>query len=130
MSDRTLGKARGLNSIADPKAFKGSNGRNRLGLPTPPPPPVPAARPEPLPVRAPLADEPRPVQISEVSRHGGLGQPQQIDQVADAELPGHEHVQEPDPHGVGEAPEQEVEIGDGAGWGDHGEGAWHGAPIR
>ncbi|MEL7210106.1 MAG: hypothetical protein AAGK32_18065, partial [Actinomycetota bacterium] len=30
MSDKTLGNARGLNSIADPKKFKGSAGRAKL----------------------------------------------------------------------------------------------------
>ena len=55
--DKTLGKARGLNSIADPKAFKGSNGRNRLGVPAPPPAPVPAPRPEPRRARPPAPDE-------------------------------------------------------------------------
>lgn len=38
MSERTLGKARGLNSIADPADFKGSRGRRRDPDPTPPPP--------------------------------------------------------------------------------------------
>ncbi|MEM7338137.1 MAG: hypothetical protein AAF467_05790 [Actinomycetota bacterium] len=33
MSDKTLGKARGLNTIADPKAFKGSAGRSKLTKP-------------------------------------------------------------------------------------------------
>ncbi len=44
MSERTLGKARGLNSIADPSEFKGSRGRRRTKAepePTPPPPPRP-----------------------------------------------------------------------------------------
>lgn len=42
MSERTLGKARGLNSIADPSDFKGSRGRReaKQAEPTPPPPRV------------------------------------------------------------------------------------------
>lgn len=46
MSDGTLGRARGLNSIADPAQFKGSRGRaGRTPLPAaaPPPEPEPAA---------------------------------------------------------------------------------------
>jgi len=42
MSEKNLSKARGLNSIADPKSFKGSAGRSRVAEP----PPV-----EPEPVR-------------------------------------------------------------------------------
>ncbi|MGF1598777.1 MAG: hypothetical protein ACFCVK_17920 [Acidimicrobiales bacterium] len=38
MSDKTLGKARGLNSIADPRDFKGSSGRSRPGRPGDDPP--------------------------------------------------------------------------------------------
>ena len=38
MSERTLGKARGLNSIADPADFKGSRGRHRATGDGPPPP--------------------------------------------------------------------------------------------
>lgn len=43
MSDKTLGKARGLNSIADPRDFKGTPGRRRRAAPDtdPPPPPPP-----------------------------------------------------------------------------------------
>lgn len=71
MSDKTtLGKARGLNSIADPKQFKGSAGRAKLArpkdepdtAPAPPPPPVADTPPQPAPPtarRAP-ADEPAP----------------------------------------------------------------------
>ncbi len=47
MSDQTLGKARGLNSIADPRAFKGTSGRNRPG--DTPSPPAPAADPATTP---------------------------------------------------------------------------------
>lgn len=50
MSDKTLGKARGLNSIADPREFKGTAGRRRR---TPPPPPV-----APTPSVPPPATEP------------------------------------------------------------------------
>ncbi len=39
MSERTLGKARGLNSIADPSDFKGRRGRREAVTPDPPPPP-------------------------------------------------------------------------------------------
>ena len=42
MSDQTLGRARGLNSIADPSSFKGSRGRrNRAAEEAAPPPPPP-----------------------------------------------------------------------------------------
>jgi len=43
VSDKTLGKARGLNSIANPRDFKGSSGRRRQPSPeaAPPPPPPP-----------------------------------------------------------------------------------------
>lgn len=42
MSEKTLGKARGLNSIADPSDFKGSRGRRRdRQEPAAPPPPRP-----------------------------------------------------------------------------------------
>lgn len=37
MSDRTLGRARGLNSIADPSEFRGSRGRPGRPAPAPPP---------------------------------------------------------------------------------------------
>ena len=40
MSDRTLGRARGLNSIADPSDFKGSRGRPSRPAEEPTPPPV------------------------------------------------------------------------------------------
>ncbi len=67
MSEQTLGKARGLNSIADPSEFKGRRGRKERRVvdeqPTPPPPrvedraeptvePEPAATPPPTPHRA------------------------------------------------------------------------------
>lgn len=52
MSDGTLGRARGLNSIADPAQFKGSKGRTTRT-------PVPAAAPPPeVPAPEPAADEP------------------------------------------------------------------------
>ncbi len=46
MSERTLGKARGLNSIADPADFKGSRGRRDTPVDEPeaPPPPRPQDR--------------------------------------------------------------------------------------
>ncbi len=54
MSDGTLGRARGLNSIADPAQFKGSRGRaTRTPVPAAAPPPEPPA-PEPV------AEEPAP----------------------------------------------------------------------
>ena len=47
MSEKTLGKARGLNSIADPSDFKGSRGRRRDRKdPAAPPPPRPEDRAE------------------------------------------------------------------------------------
>ncbi len=49
MSDQTLGRARGLNSIADPADFKGSRGRRGRGA-TEPEPPAEAPQPEPEPV--------------------------------------------------------------------------------
>ncbi len=67
MSEQTLGKARGLNSIADPSEFKGRRGRKDRRVvdeaPAPPPPrvqdqaevvaePEPAATPPPTPHRA------------------------------------------------------------------------------
>lgn len=53
MSEKTLGKARGLNSIADPSDFKGSRGRRRdRKEPAAPPPP----RPEDLAETAPIVD--------------------------------------------------------------------------
>lgn len=42
MSDKTLGNARGLNSIADPRQFKGSSGRAKLTEQPAPEPPHPA----------------------------------------------------------------------------------------
>ena len=47
MSERTLGKARGLNSIADPAEFKGSRGRRET--PSDGPHEVPPAPPPPRP---------------------------------------------------------------------------------
>ena len=56
MTDKTLGKARGLNSIANPRDFKGSPGRRRVEEKTPPPPaPKPEQRRE-----VPAADAPKP----------------------------------------------------------------------
>lgn len=47
MSKRTLGKARGLNSIADPSEFKGASGRRPAPeAEAPPPPPTPDPEPE------------------------------------------------------------------------------------
>jgi len=56
MSD--LSKARGLNSIADPRQFKGASGRGRTPRPAaprqaPPEPPPPVERPDPPPVATP-----------------------------------------------------------------------------
>ncbi len=46
MSDKTLGRARGLNSIADPSDFKGSRGRaGRTPVPAAAPPPEDEAEP-------------------------------------------------------------------------------------
>lgn len=71
MSERTLGKARGLNSIADPSDFKGSRGRRSRkdeaeAEATPPPPRVedqrvpasPQAEPTPAPATTPEASAP------------------------------------------------------------------------
>lgn len=46
MSEQTLGKARGLNSIADPSDFKGRRGRRSEPDVQPPPPPVERGRVE------------------------------------------------------------------------------------
>jgi hypothetical protein len=55
----TLGKARGLNKIADPRQFKGSSGRSRL-TEVPPPPPEPPSTPAPA-----VAPEPRATPVRE-----------------------------------------------------------------
>lgn len=71
MSEKTLGKARGLNSIADPSDFKGRRGRRggaeKAAETAPPPPPTvesqapaPVVEAEPAPVAAPAA-QPAPV---------------------------------------------------------------------
>ncbi len=64
MSDRTLGRARGLNSIADPSAFKGSRGRRGRagGDPSPPEPAVvdDASPTETVAPAAPEADASQP----------------------------------------------------------------------
>lgn len=72
MTDKTLGKARGLNSIADPKNFKGSSGRAKLTrrpedgasgdrvvneAPTAPTAPAPTDRRSPEPSAAPERTE-------------------------------------------------------------------------
>ncbi len=68
MSDKTLGKARGLNSIANPRDFKGSPGRRR-GAEKPPPPPAPSAEPEPRQEQPPPRDEaPRPTRAKPKAR--------------------------------------------------------------
>lgn len=63
MSDKTLGKARGLNSIANPRDFKGSSGRARLTEPPEPVAPPPAPTPEPTP-----SVEPEPVKAESSGR--------------------------------------------------------------
>lgn len=54
MSEKTLGNARGLNSIADPKQFKGSSGRTKLASP----PPNDEPKPELAAASAPAGDTP------------------------------------------------------------------------
>ncbi|MGI9615653.1 MAG: hypothetical protein ACR2QO_22260 [Acidimicrobiales bacterium] len=66
MTDKTLSKARGLNSIADPRSFKGASGRRRGAAEQPPePPPAPAVPPadqsEPIPVPAPVQPSQAPM---------------------------------------------------------------------
>lgn len=59
MSERTLGKARGLNSIADPSDFKGSRGRRSRTEAPPPPRPGDQAESTPAEVEVvapPVAD--------------------------------------------------------------------------
>lgn len=57
MSDQTLGRARGLNSIADPSDFKGSRGRrSRAGADDAPPPPPRSEDRAPEHHREPVAD--------------------------------------------------------------------------
>lgn len=54
MTDKTLSKARGLNTIADPRDFKGTSGRRRTSQPDgPAPEPRPDARRVPRPETAP-----------------------------------------------------------------------------
>jgi len=61
MSDRTLGRARGLNSIADPSDFKGSRGRRvRDDDDAPPPPPRSEDRASELARAEPTAPPPIP----------------------------------------------------------------------
>lgn len=62
MSDKTLGNARGLNSIADPSQFKGSSGRAKFARPPrqeSPPPPKPSQT-EPSAAASPVASSPAP----------------------------------------------------------------------
>ncbi len=60
MSDKTLGKARGLNSIADPSAFRGTAGRRRRE-PTPTDPSTAPVEPEePAPEAANPVESPKP----------------------------------------------------------------------
>lgn len=51
---------------------------------------------------APGADDAARPQDSEVARNGRLGEVQQLDQVADAELTGRQQVGDPDPGGFAE----------------------------
>lgn len=72
MTEKTLGKARGLNSIADPSEFKGSRGRRRDRTESTPPPPRPDQQPEPsapeVRDEAPVArPEPEPVSAPAVT---------------------------------------------------------------
>ena len=54
----------------------------------------------------------RNVQVPEMPRDGGLRQPEQLDQVADAQFAGHEQVEDAEAGRIGEAAEQEIEIRD------------------
>lgn len=56
MTDKTLANARGLNSIADPRSFKGSSGRARIRTRNEPEPLQPVVEPPPPPG----ADQRRP----------------------------------------------------------------------
>jgi hypothetical protein len=64
-----------------------------------------------LPVAVHL-NEPSPMEIPEVAGDGGLGKLEEVDKVADAELPGDEQIQDPDPGWIGEAAEEEIEVCD------------------
>ncbi len=77
MSKRTLGKARGLNSIADPASFKGSSGRRPSPeAETPPPPPVPEPVVVDEPVDSVIVEDapeteatPEPIEANAVEEH-------------------------------------------------------------
>ena len=55
--------------------------------------------------------EPHAPQVGEVSGHGGLRKPQDVDEIADTELPGGETAQDVNARRIGEALEDGVEIG-------------------
>ena len=58
-------------------------------------------------------NEPHSAQVRQVARDRGLGQPEDVDDVADAELPSGEHAQDADASRVGKALEDRVEISNG-----------------
>ncbi|MGI9594896.1 MAG: hypothetical protein ACR2QK_01975, partial [Acidimicrobiales bacterium] len=68
MSERTLGKARGLNSIADPSDFKGSRGR-REQVPAEPPPPPPRLEDLTEPAAAETQTESAPAEAAPATPH-------------------------------------------------------------
>jgi hypothetical protein len=53
-----------------------------------------------------------PMEVAEVARDGRLRKRKELDKVADAQLAGDEHIQDPNPSRVGEAAEEEIEICD------------------
>lgn len=67
-------------------------------------------------------DEAGAPEVGEMARHERLGQLEDVDQVAHAELAGGEQVQDPQPGRVGESAEERFEIGDDRGgerWGQY-----------
>jgi hypothetical protein len=55
-------------------------------------------------------DEAGAMQVTEVARHRRLGNIEQLDQVADAELAGREKVEYPDPGRVREPFEEQIQV--------------------
>jgi hypothetical protein len=60
-------------------------------------------------------DETGPMKVAKMTRDGGLRKREDLDQVADAELPGDEQIQDANPGRVRETPEEEIEIRESVG---------------
>jgi len=60
-------------------------------------------------------DETGSMEVAKMTRDGGLRDREDLDEVADAELPGDEQIQDANPGRVREAPEEEIEIREGVG---------------